>query len=801
MCVLWCACVDTDEVFGYWEPLHYLLYDQGMQTWEYSPAYAIRSYTFLTPFWVMSTLMDDIARVTDGRAMFYILRVALGVFSVYCQYLFYSAVQWKIDANVGLLLKYLMYCSAGVLFYSTSFLPSAICCNFFLLSAASYIRRRDLHSIFYGCIAVCCTGWPFVGVLFWPLGVHMLYRQATWGQHQGQPGPSAVGAVRNMAELVGQALVLLVLVVAVTVCIDSHMYQKPTFPALNILLYNAVGATSGGDELYGVEPAAYYVKNLLLTMGPAAPLAALSPLGLPLHFLFVAPMDIRMATAATTAPAAAGPSVWRSDGFLCLVALWLSGASWLGLLFSRPHKEDRFLYPAYPVVLLAAAVTANAMVHVLFHLFWRLPRPAELGQAVRAAAQAERKQERLHIATAQLEAYTAQHSRRLGWMWVLLGALVAVSGAAGYSRVYSNYRNYGGVMGTWEALHGELTAAMQPQGRETSSAMENGVNVTTVCSRASMSRRDYELQQKRQRQRLSASRQAAAAATSDSVESDLTERVLTVCMGGDWYSFPSHFFLPRPAVTVVSTATARSSPGRPATATEPARMGTSSSSLSSATLASRVELQYVHDTFHGLLPAHFAPHSDDVALQQCSAGSAGGATAFAPGGLVANATEIVLGALRATRWGRSGTFAPPSAPFNDRNREEPARYVPLARCDYVVTTVHTLLADAVARLAVTPAAARGEQWQAQYRALLEELSPLEGFLLSDRHGLGPPGVEPGQARQFEDVLARDIVDPEHSPSLTRAYYIPRLTEARTTFNRYSVFRRVHADPKSVEANA
>jgi len=35
---------DTDEVYGYYEPLHYLLYGKGMQTWEYSPKYAIRYF-------------------------------------------------------------------------------------------------------------------------------------------------------------------------------------------------------------------------------------------------------------------------------------------------------------------------------------------------------------------------------------------------------------------------------------------------------------------------------------------------------------------------------------------------------------------------------------------------------------------------------------------------------------------------------------------------------------------------------------------------------------------------------------
>jgi len=28
---------DTDETYGYWEPLHFLLFGRGMQTWEYAP--------------------------------------------------------------------------------------------------------------------------------------------------------------------------------------------------------------------------------------------------------------------------------------------------------------------------------------------------------------------------------------------------------------------------------------------------------------------------------------------------------------------------------------------------------------------------------------------------------------------------------------------------------------------------------------------------------------------------------------------------------------------------------------------
>ncbi len=38
---------DCDETFNYWEPTHYLSHGYGLQTWEYSPEYAIRSWLYI----------------------------------------------------------------------------------------------------------------------------------------------------------------------------------------------------------------------------------------------------------------------------------------------------------------------------------------------------------------------------------------------------------------------------------------------------------------------------------------------------------------------------------------------------------------------------------------------------------------------------------------------------------------------------------------------------------------------------------------------------------------------------------
>lgn len=38
---------DCDETFNYLEPLHYFLHGSGMQTWEYSAQFALRSWLYL----------------------------------------------------------------------------------------------------------------------------------------------------------------------------------------------------------------------------------------------------------------------------------------------------------------------------------------------------------------------------------------------------------------------------------------------------------------------------------------------------------------------------------------------------------------------------------------------------------------------------------------------------------------------------------------------------------------------------------------------------------------------------------
>lgn len=71
---------DCDEVFNFWEPLHYLDRGQGFQTWETSPEYAIRSYAYIA-LHLVSVKIPRLLFGDQKRIAFFALRGTLSVVS------------------------------------------------------------------------------------------------------------------------------------------------------------------------------------------------------------------------------------------------------------------------------------------------------------------------------------------------------------------------------------------------------------------------------------------------------------------------------------------------------------------------------------------------------------------------------------------------------------------------------------------------------------------------------------------------------------------------------------------------
>lgn len=76
---------DCDETFNYWEAISKLVTDSGMQTWEYSPAYAIRSYFYL---WFYALPARILQPVVSKLMIFYLIRCLLALFCAGCELIF-----------------------------------------------------------------------------------------------------------------------------------------------------------------------------------------------------------------------------------------------------------------------------------------------------------------------------------------------------------------------------------------------------------------------------------------------------------------------------------------------------------------------------------------------------------------------------------------------------------------------------------------------------------------------------------------------------------------------------------------
>ena len=305
---------DCDETFNFWEPLHYLVYGHGLQTWEHSPEHALRSYLYLGLHYAVAKPVALLAGDARGKLLvFTLVRLALGVASAASE-AWLCAETAALSPVAGGVLAALLAGSAGMFAASTAFLPSAFAMYLLTLAAAATLAGRHRVSC-AACVLAVVWGWPFAGLAALPHGV---------------------AAIRARGFLRAAEFVLVPLVVSLLLAaaVDTHFYGRPTLSTLNILRYNVVAG--GGSELYGVEPATFYARNLLNAFNVAVVASALA---VPL---------------AATVPGATGANLRR------LLVAHAPFPMFFAFFSLVPHKEERFMYAVYPSLCVGAGVAAAA---------------------------------------------------------------------------------------------------------------------------------------------------------------------------------------------------------------------------------------------------------------------------------------------------------------------------------------------------------------------------------------------------------------------------------------------------------
>ncbi|KAF2670958.1 mannosyl transferase [Microthyrium microscopicum] len=336
---------DCDEVFNYWEASHYLNHGYGFQTWEYSPVYAIRSWAYaglhaslIAPFKI---IMPMIFGTTAKSAEFFFLRTALAIVCSLAESRFFSVVTKVIHPRIALFFMLIMMTSAGMFHASTAYLPSSFAMYTTMMGAASFMDWQKDHAhlpsgiMWFSLGAV--LGWPFAGALILPYMALEAFEACRNQTITSFIRATSLGGLRALLIVFWQS------------GIDIRLYDKVLSVPWNIVAYNVFGGSSKGPDIYGTETWHWYIQNLLINYHGWFLLALVSPVAIviaqnPSWF------NIRPVSKLFTGT---------------LLTYTFPMFLWLAIFTLQPHKEERFMYPIYPLIAFNAAITFHFALQVI----------------------------------------------------------------------------------------------------------------------------------------------------------------------------------------------------------------------------------------------------------------------------------------------------------------------------------------------------------------------------------------------------------------------------------------------------
>ncbi|GJE87696.1 glycosyltransferase family 22 protein [Phanerochaete sordida] len=337
---------DCDEVFNFWEPLHYLDRGHGFQTWETSPVYAIRSWAYIFLHFIPARIPFYLYG-PEKRPAFFAVRLVLALVSAFCEAFLYRRIADYVNYRVARYFFFVTLFSAGIWNASVSFLPSsfamyanAVGFGFFLDHASNKNFRRTMFATLAFATGAI-FGWPFSAAVAIPFVFEELY---LYGTDKVAPKERLFWRINRWKRMAICAAVAALLFVPV-VALDTLFYGKLAIVPWNIVKYNVFPEGERGPELYGTESVYFYLHNLLLNMNVMVPfaLASLPALAITYRVEYKRLGD------------RAGPE--SSSHYTELAVRLAPMYLWFAIMFTQPHKEERFLYPVYPLIYFNAAVT------------------------------------------------------------------------------------------------------------------------------------------------------------------------------------------------------------------------------------------------------------------------------------------------------------------------------------------------------------------------------------------------------------------------------------------------------------
>ncbi|CBH11606.1 Alg9-like mannosyltransferase, putative [Trypanosoma brucei gambiense DAL972] len=518
---------DCDETFNFLEPMHFLMYGSGLQTWENCPRFALRSWFFSWLYVGPITIIGKAVSIYNPSGLrnidvYFLLRAFSGVVTALSEIFFVGGVRKVFGKRVAAAALTLLLFNYPITHAAVSILPTSYAMINYFVAVGCWLRtdgslvkcitrvegkvpsrmKRSVmggsqfqainFAIFgtvFSVVSSTVIGWPFAALLAVPMALDMLVRF---------PLASTVSLLLSLA-----------VVVPLSVYFDTLYYNgchggngKITWSALNLVRYNMfMGGEGRGPELYGVEPWYFFFKNLLLNAHLMFVACLLSP-----FVVLLKPSTTSWVSNATTnsdeidAGETTGekgrktqkspttkpdtrpvePTVSRGRGLLYISPFFLWFAFWLTV----SHKEERFMSPAFPFLALAAALSFT-------HLTFAGPARSvnsENGAVLHSAStRAEPSGRRKQLPGCWLQ--RMRHTFFLTTGCIVLSFIVTVS----LSRTAAIHKFY---VGPQQKLYDNYATVRELARRKASDAPQKG-----------------------------------------------EKTLYTLCVGREWYRFPSSFFL------------------------------------------------------------------------------------------------------------------------------------------------------------------------------------------------------------------------------------------------------------------